>query len=147
MVNVFKSKLLKSISDEEIEITRQQTEIFKTAILSKDLLLLSTILNEKYTYIEGRNKAETIAYFADQFSKFPNHNSKPEDIVATFYCYGCQQGNIALRFLYGCWPIIETKEYVDKSIVLAFKNGLISDLTICYGYCSAERIQEIAIQN
>jgi hypothetical protein len=31
--------------------------------------------------------------------------------------------------------------------MLSFKEGLISDLTLCYGFCNAERLQEIAIQN
>ena len=146
MKDIKKADILQKLSDEEIESSNKQTYLLWTALLNRDLNLLKTILQEKFTYFDNKTKWQTLEYFKKQFAIQIPYELESEK-VAVFYCKGCQPGNPALIFHNGYWPVLENSENFPKAIMLTFKNGLISDLTICYRFCKAEKLHEIAIQN
>jgi hypothetical protein len=140
------SQILKQPSVEEIELTNLQVDLFRKAILNEDLSLLETLVHEKFTYFDTKSKWQTLEYFKEQFEKEIPYELKSDD-VSIYFCRGCQPGNHALKFHCGYFPVLTDAENMPKALMLSFKNGLISDLTLCYGYCNAEKLQEIAIQN
>lgn len=141
-----KSGIVKRPTIEEIELTNLQLSLFKKAILNEDLSLLETLLHEKFTYFDTKSKWQTLEYFKEQFAKFIPCEFKTNE-VSMYFCSGCQPGNPALKFHNGYFPILENEVNLPKALMLSFKDGLISDLTLCYGYCNAEQLEEIAIQN
>lgn len=140
------SHILKQLSVEEIQLTILQLHLFNEAILNEDLFLLETLLHEKFTYFDTKSNWQTLEYFKEHFtSEIPFELESDE--ISLYFCTCCQPGNHALKFHCGYFPILTDLENMPKALMLSFKNVLISDLTLCYGYCNAEKIQEIAIQN
>jgi hypothetical protein len=140
------SHILKQPSVEEIKLMNLQVRLFIKAILCKDLPLLETLLHEKFTYFDTKSKWQTLEYFKEQFEKEIPCELKSDD-VSIYFCKGCQPGNHALKFHCGYFPVLTDEVNMPKALMLSFKDGLVSDLTLCYGYCNAEKLQEIAIQN
>lgn len=138
--------IVKNLSVEDVEAMNTQVHLFAKAILNEDLSMLETLLHEKFTYFDTKSKWQTLEYFKEQFKKEIPLELKTDE-VGMFFCNGCQAGNSALMFHYGFFPVLENEENMPKALALAFTDGLISDLTLCYGYCNAERLQELAIQN
>ncbi len=146
MRDINKPSIIHRFTNEEIELSHNQMIQFVTGIVNKDLEILESVLHEKFTYFDTKSKWETLEYFKRQFAMEIPYELEAEE-VGMYYCTGCQPGNPALMFHQGYWPILENEENLPKSLMLSFKDGLISDLTLCYGFCNAERLQEIAIQN
>ena len=146
MKGINKPFVIHRLSNEEIEITNSQIIQFIKGILNRDLEILDSVFHEKFTYFDAKSKWETLEYFKQQFEIEIPYQFKTGD-VEFYYCKGCRPGNIALMFHCGYFPVLEHGENLPKSLMLSFKDGLISDLTLCYGFCNAERLQEIAIQN
>jgi hypothetical protein len=119
---------------------------FVKGIVNKDLEVLESVLQENFTYFDTKSKCETLEYFKRQFAMEIQSELETEDVEMN-YCTCCKHGNPTVMFHHGYWPFLENEENLPKSLMLSFKNGLISDLTLCYGFCNAERLQEIAIQN
>lgn len=140
------SQILKQSSVEEIELINLQVDLFIKAILNEDLSLLETLLHEKFTYFDTKSKWQTLEYFKEQFTREIPSELKSDE-VSMYFCRGCQPGNYALKFHCGYFPVLTDEENMPKALMLSFKNSLISELTLCYGYCNAEKLQEIAIQN
>lgn len=141
-----KLRIMQIPTEQEMETSKQQTFLFMTAIVNRDLDLLETLLHEKFTYFDTKTKWQTLEYFKNQFENPIPFEVETEE-VGMFFCKSCQPGNPALMFHHGYWPVLEDEENLPKSLMLSFKEGLISDLTLCYGYCNAKKLQEIAIQN
>lgn len=141
-----KPSIIHRFTNEEIELSHNQMIQFVTGIVNKDLEILESVLHENFTYFDTKSKWETLEYFNRQFAMEIPSELETEDVVL-YYCTSCQPGNPALMFHHGYWPILENEENLPKSLMLSFKDGFISDLTLCYGFCNAERLQEIAIQN
>ena len=146
MREIQKTSLIDIPSEKDIEKSKQQTFLFMTAIVKRDLEVLETLLHENFTYFDTKTKWQTLEYFKEQFNKEIPYELETKE-VGMFFCNGCQPGNSALMFHHGYFPIVENDGNVPKSLTLAFKGGLISDLTLCYGFCNAEKLHEIAIQN
>ena len=146
MREIQKTSLIDIPSEKDIEKSKKQTFLFMTAIVKRDLEVLETLLHENFTYFDTKTKWQTLKYFKEQFNKEIPYELETEE-VGMFFCNGCQPGNSALMFHHGYFPIVENDGNVPKSLTLAFKGGLISDLTLCYGFCNAEKLHEIAIQN
>jgi hypothetical protein len=146
MKETSKKSIIHRFTNEEIETGQNQLLLFITAIINKDLDLLNTVFHEKFTYFDTKSKMETLEYFKKQFAEEIPSELETEE-VGMFYCTTCQPGNPALMFHHGYWPILEDEENLTKSLMLSFKDGLISDITFCYGFCNTEKLQEIAIQN
>lgn len=146
MRKINKPSIIHRFTNEEIELSHNQMIQFVTGIVNKDLEILESVLHENFTYFDTKSKWETLEYFKRQFAMEIPSELETED-VGMYYCTGCQPGNPALMFHNGYWPFTENEVNLPKSIMLSFKGGLISDLTLCYGFCNAERLQEIAIQN
>jgi hypothetical protein len=138
--------IIHRFTNEEIELSHNQMIQFVTAIMNKDLKILESVLHENFTYFDTKSKCETLEYFKRQFATEVPSDLLKED-VGMYFCTRCQPGNPALMFHNGYWPILENEQNLPKSLMLSFKDGLISGLTFCYGFCNAERLQEIAIQN
>jgi hypothetical protein len=139
-------KFLKSPTADELRRTIEQTFLFVTAILNKDIILLDSLLNEKFIYFDSKSKRQTLQYFKKQFSMMiPKELYSRE--VETLYCKGCRPGNPVLLFHHGYWPVLENEDNVPKSLLLSITTGMISDLTLCFGFCNANMLHEIAIQN
>ncbi len=79
-------------------------------------------------------------YFTRQFAMEIPSELETDD-VGMVYFTGCQLGKPPLLFHHGCWPIGQNEENLSKSLILSFMDGLISDLTLCYGFCNAEKPQ------
>lgn len=137
-----KTVAIQILTEQEFKIARQQTNLFINALLSKDLSLLESLLHEKFVYFDNKTKWQTLDYFKEQFSKSIPFELISEE-VGFFYCTGCQPGNPALLIHNGYWPVSNEEENLQKSLMLCFTEGLISDLTFCYGYCNANRIKEL----
>lgn len=145
MINLDQIELLNCTSQEELEVFRQQTLEFATAVINKDLMSIESLLPEGHTYFGEKNKLQTLEYFKEQFEKPIPAEFMTED-VKFFYCHGCQPGNPALLFHSGCFPVLEEGDR-PKAITLAFKDGKISDLALCYGFCNERRLKRLAKRN
>jgi len=137
---------LKSCNPKLLKQASEQTFLFITAILNQDIILLDSLLSEKFTYFDNKSKKQTLRYFKKQFS-MPIPEEFYSKKVKTLFCKGCRPGDPALLFHYGYWPILENEEFKPKSIILSFNEGMISDLTFCFSFCNADGLQEISIQN
>lgn len=146
MIRLNELKSLKQPTPEELDKVWQQTFDFATAIVNKDLSMLETLLHEEFTYFDTKSKWDTLKYFKEQFEK-PITVELICDGAAINFCRSCQPGNPALVFHSGYFPVLEEEENMPKAITLAFKDGRISDLTLCYGFCNADKLQELAEQN
>ena len=146
MIRLNELKSLKQPTPEELDKVWQQTFEFATATINKDLSLLEILLHEEHTYFNTKNKWDTLMYFKEQFEK-----PIPADLISEGaciqFCRGCQPGNPALVFHNGFFPILEEEENIPKAITLDFKDGKISDLTLCHWFCNADKLQELAEQN
>jgi hypothetical protein len=141
-----KPSIVRRFTNEDFEASQLQMIHFATAVVYKDLEILDSILHEKFTYFESKSKQETMEYFRRQFAmEIPSELET--DHVGMYYCTGCKPGNPALMFHHGHWPILEDEKNIPKTLMLSFKDGLISNLTLCYKFCNEERLKEIAIQN
>jgi hypothetical protein len=139
-------RIMNQPTSEEKENVWQQTFQFADAVVNKNLTLLETLLNEEFTYFDNKNKWETLEYFKIQFTKDIPGELFSDDVGIRF-CRGCQPGNPALVFHNGYFPILEEEVNMPKAIALAFKNGKISDLTLCFRFCKSEKLKKMAEQN
>lgn len=146
MRETIKHSIIHRFTNEEIELSHNQMFQFVTAIVNKDLDTLKTVLHEKFTYFDTKSKWETLEYFKRQFAVEIPSDMETGD-VGMYYCTGCHPGSPTLMFHHCYWPILEDEENLPKSLMLSFKDGLISDLTMCYRFCNADQLYEIAIQN
>lgn len=139
-------RFIQDPSSEDLKRSKDLTFLFITAILTKDIVLLESLLCKKFTYFDDKTMEQTLAYFKSQFSQ-----AIPEDYyskeVVTMYCKVCKPGTPVLVFHKGFWPVLEDEPNIPKSLLLTFKDGFISDIDLCFGFCSAHVLQELAIQN
>jgi len=146
MIRLNELKSLKQPTPEELDKVWRQTFEFATAIINKDLALLETVLHDEFTYFDAKSKWDTLKYFKEQFEKQIPTELICECAVINF-CRSCQPGNPALVFHYGYFPVLEDEENMPKAITLAFTDGKISDLTLCYGFCNSDKLHELVEQN
>lgn len=146
MLNNFTLKLLQQPTPEEREVIRKQIIMFSKAIVNKDLTTLEPLLHEEFLYFDTKSKWETLDYFKKQFENEMQFKTMSDD-VGLFFCMRCQPGNPALMFNDGYFPSLEDGLNSRKAIAIEFKNGKISDLTLCFGFCNANKLHEIATQN
>jgi hypothetical protein len=131
-------------SDDKNKVWHQIFQ-FADAVINKNLTLLETLLNEEFTYFDNKSKWETLEYFKIQFTKNIPYELFSNDVGIRF-CRGCQPGNPALVFHNGYFPVKDGENF-PKAIALAFKDGKISDLTLCFSFCKSEKLKKIAGQN
>jgi hypothetical protein len=146
MIRLNELKSLKQPTPEELDKVWQQTFDFATAIINKDLPLLEKLLHEEHTYFDTKSKWNTLKYFKEQFEK-PIPDELIQEGAGIMICRSCQPGNPAVVFHNGYFPILADEENMPKAITLSFKDGKISDLTLCYGFSNADKLQELAEQN
>jgi hypothetical protein len=139
-------RIMNQPSSEEMENVWQQTFQFANAVINKDSTLLATLLSEEFTYFNNKNKWETLEYFKLQFTKDIPVELFSDDVGIRF-CRGCQPGNPALVFHKGYFPILEEDMNSPKAVALAFKDGKISDLSLCFRFCESDQLKKIAAQN
>ena len=128
-------------TQEELNIIDKITIDFIIAIMTKDIKALENLLHEEYKYVENYNKWKALKWFIEQFKK-----KIPEELidmeVKEHVCIGCQCGNRSLMFHHGYFPVIEEFGNPPKTLTLAFENGKLKDISICYSYLSVEQIKE-----
>lgn len=139
-------RIMNQPTSSEMENVWQQTFQFADAVVNKNLTLLETLLNKEFTFFDNKNKWETLEYFKVQFTKEIPAELFSDDVGIRF-CRGCQPGNPALVFHSGYFPVMEQEVNLPKAIALAFKDGKISDLTLCFRFCKSEKLVKIAEQN
>ena len=134
--------IIHRFANEEIGLLFNQKIQFIIGIFNKDLEVLEVLeflLHDNLNNFESKSKWGILEYFNRQFAMGIPSKKETND-VEIFRCIGCQPGNPALNLHQGYWPILENEENLPKSLMLSFKDGLISDLTLYYGYCNAERL-------
>lgn len=141
-----KLKTLKTPTPEEVENILRQTNQFAKAIIDKDLSMLEPLLHVEFIYFDTKTKWETLKYFNEQLQEDIPHEMFSRKVNHLVWSV-CQPGNPALFFHGGYFPILEKERNRLKAIALTFKDGKISDLTLCYGFCNTNKLQELAEQN
>lgn len=119
---------------------------FIIAVMTKNINALENMFDEKYLYLEGKNKWATLQWFKDQFeNEIPEEffeMSVTEHVSMDIYC-----GNRSLMFHKGYFPVVQNNPDIPKTLTLDFEDGRIKDIRICYNYLSIEKAEERSKNN
>lgn len=130
----------------EFNASIHQLELFKIAVFSKDIELLDRLLSDKYKYLGGKSKLETLETFKNYFAQdLPEEclTTEVNFLISTRILAGC----VALRFYNGHWPLPDSIEELGSAFVLKFVGGLIAGIELSTEVCSEEGLEELSRLN
>jgi hypothetical protein len=141
-----KSKLIHKMTPMEFNTSLHQLELFKIAMLNLNIELLDRLLSDKYRYLGGKSKVETLEIFKGFFSQvLPEEclTTEVNFLISTRILAGC----VALRFHNGYWPCPNSFIELGSAFVLKFDGGLISRIELSTEVCSEEGLEELCKLN
>jgi hypothetical protein len=141
-----RKKLIHKMNPMEFNASIHHLELFKIAVFSKDIVLLDRLLSDKYKYLGGKSKFETLETFKSYFAQdLPEEclTTEVNFLISTRILAGC----VALRFHNGHWPLPDSIEELGSAFVLKFVGGLIAGIELSTEVCSEEGLEELSRLN
>lgn len=133
----------------ERQVRKEQLQFLKLqkALVAQDLMAVEKLLHDEFTYFDGMTKAESLLFLAEKMAEpLPEHCLS--DTAVLRYCKFCLRGTQVMLIHHGFWPILLEEGYnVPKGLAVAFSNGKISDIRICYTFCTEEKLKELALNS